>query len=201
MGEPDAAIRGFFGGLGRSRRRRRAASGSDAVVVPLSYRVLRPMRPESPRPWTMGTRGTLRDASTPTACRLGAERSLVRIQSPRLTRARSTSGLSRTRSTPETACRMPVVSAVGPDGLHAARVSLAQDAVPAGGARGTPAFVLTRELAGPMTHLQRGPSPSPRVEGLTVLARLRDRRPLAAPDPDERPSRGLVTRQRAARAR
>ena len=37
----------------------------------------------------MGTRGTLRDASTPTACRLGAERSLVRIQSPRSHEGRS----------------------------------------------------------------------------------------------------------------
>ena len=53
------------------------------VVVPLWYRLLRPMRPDRPPPGTMGTRGTLRDASTPVACRLGAERSLVQIQSPR----------------------------------------------------------------------------------------------------------------------
>ena len=41
---------------------------------------MRRMRPECPRPWTLGT---LRDASTPTASRLGAGRSLVQIQPPR----------------------------------------------------------------------------------------------------------------------
>jgi hypothetical protein len=54
------------------------------LVVPLWYRLLCPIRPDRRRAGTVGTRGTLRDASTPRAVRLGAERSLVRIQSPRL---------------------------------------------------------------------------------------------------------------------
>jgi hypothetical protein len=51
------------------------------------------MYPERPRSGTMWT-ATPRDGSTHPDARLGAERSLVQIQSPRLTRARSGSGLS-----------------------------------------------------------------------------------------------------------
>ena len=46
-------------------------------------RLIRPMCPDRSR---SGTPETLRDAWTPTTCRLGAERSLVQIQSPRLRR-------------------------------------------------------------------------------------------------------------------
>ena len=53
-------------------------------AVPLWYPLRRPFRPDRLRRGTTGTRGTLRDASTPIAPRLGAERSLVQIQSPRL---------------------------------------------------------------------------------------------------------------------
>ena len=53
-------------------------------AVPLWYRPLRPICPEVPRTGTAGTRGTLRDASSRPASRLGVERSLVQIQSPRL---------------------------------------------------------------------------------------------------------------------
>jgi hypothetical protein len=42
------------------------------------------MRPACPRLGTVGTPGTIRDASTPVAARLGVERLLVQIQSPRL---------------------------------------------------------------------------------------------------------------------
>jgi len=45
------------------------------AAVPLWYRLLRPIRPDRSRSGTMGTRGTLRDASTLIGCRLGAERS------------------------------------------------------------------------------------------------------------------------------
>ena len=55
-------------------------------VVPPWYRMHRPMRPGSPPTGTMGTAGTPPDGSTPSLCRLGAERSLVQIQSPRLSR-------------------------------------------------------------------------------------------------------------------
>ena len=43
------------------------------------------MGPESPRPGTGRTRGKRQDRSTHLRRRLGAERSLVQIQSPRLT--------------------------------------------------------------------------------------------------------------------
>jgi hypothetical protein len=56
----------------------------DLVVVPLWYRLLCPMRPDRPRPGTMGTPGRLADASTPEGARLGAERSPVQIRPPRL---------------------------------------------------------------------------------------------------------------------
>jgi hypothetical protein len=54
------------------------------VVVPLWYRLLRPMHPDRPRMWTHRTIRTLPDTSTPVACRLGAERSPVQIRPPRL---------------------------------------------------------------------------------------------------------------------
>ena len=50
------------------------------------YRLLRPMRPDRPSVGTQGTAGTRTNASTGARCRLGAERSLVQIQSPRLRR-------------------------------------------------------------------------------------------------------------------
>jgi hypothetical protein len=53
-------------------------------LVPLWYRLLCPMCPDRPRTGTMGTQGTLRDASTLNAVRLGAERSPVQIRPPRL---------------------------------------------------------------------------------------------------------------------
>jgi hypothetical protein len=65
----------------------RPGSAPTTVVLPLWYRLLRPTRPDRPQPGTMGTRGTLTDASTHEAGRLGAERSLVQIQSPRLSRS------------------------------------------------------------------------------------------------------------------
>jgi hypothetical protein len=56
-------------------------------LVPLWYRLLCPMCPDRPRTGTMGTQGTLRDASTLNAVRLGAERSPVQIRPPRLSRS------------------------------------------------------------------------------------------------------------------
>ena len=53
------------------------------LLAPPWYRVLCPMGPESPRP---GTRGTSQDRSTHLRRRLGAERLLVQIQSPRFTK-------------------------------------------------------------------------------------------------------------------
>ena len=55
-----------------------------ARAVPLWYRLPRPILLDRPRAGTMGTWGTLQDASTPSTRRLGVERSLVQIQSPRL---------------------------------------------------------------------------------------------------------------------
>src|SRR4051794_20920458 len=66
--------------------RRRAAPLTTAIrafVVPPWYRLLRPMRPDRRERWTHRTFWTLVDGSTRTARRLGAERSLVQIQSPR----------------------------------------------------------------------------------------------------------------------
>jgi hypothetical protein len=62
---------------------KRIGPGSELAtgVVPLWYRPLRPMSPDSPPTWTVETVGTLRDASTPIAARLGAESS--RIRQPR----------------------------------------------------------------------------------------------------------------------
>src|SRR3954453_3288774 len=60
------------------------ATADSGRVVPPWYRLLRPMRPDRPEPWTHRTFWTLTEASTRPACRLGAERSLVQIQSPRL---------------------------------------------------------------------------------------------------------------------
>ena len=57
-----------------------------ARVVPLWYPTHRLIRLDRSRMWSIGTQGTLRDASTPTACRLGAERSRVQISPPRLRR-------------------------------------------------------------------------------------------------------------------
>ena len=54
------------------------------AVVPLWYRMHRPICPDRPRRWTHRKRRTLRDTKTPESARLGAERSLVQIQSPRL---------------------------------------------------------------------------------------------------------------------
>ena len=83
-------------GIGPSGERETAqVSGfprTGPTVVPPWYRLIRPMRPDRPDPWTHWTFWTLTDASTPSASRLGAERSLVQIRSPRLTRARSGSG-------------------------------------------------------------------------------------------------------------
>jgi hypothetical protein len=62
---------------------KRIGPGSELAtgVVPLWYRLLRPMGPDSPPTWTVETVGTLRDASIPIAARLGAESS--RIRQPR----------------------------------------------------------------------------------------------------------------------
>ena len=53
-------------------------------MVPLWYRLVRPICPDRRRPGTMWTLQTLTDASAHESTRLGAERSLVQIQSPRL---------------------------------------------------------------------------------------------------------------------
>ena len=52
-------------------------------MVPLWYPMHRPICPDRPRSWTHRNRWTLRDTSAPESARLGAERSLVQIQSPR----------------------------------------------------------------------------------------------------------------------
>jgi hypothetical protein len=58
--------------------------GRDALHVPRWYRLLSPIRPGNARAGTMRTVGTLVDASTYPAARLGAERSSVQIRPPRL---------------------------------------------------------------------------------------------------------------------
>jgi hypothetical protein len=63
---------------------RAPASKPATLVVPLWYRLLRPICPDRWCRGTMGMLGTLTDGSTPESARLGAERSLVQIQSPRL---------------------------------------------------------------------------------------------------------------------
>ena len=68
----------------RSRPRQWGLGLDPRRAVPLWYRMHRPICPECPPTWTMGTKGTPRGASLPLARRLGAERSLVQIQSPRL---------------------------------------------------------------------------------------------------------------------
>ena len=65
-----------------------------AAVVPLWYRLIRPMCPDRPGPWTRRTIRALTDASTPAACRLGAERSRVQIPPPRLRGMRTIGGSS-----------------------------------------------------------------------------------------------------------
>ncbi len=52
-------------------------------VVPRWYRLMCPMCPLRPWTGTEGTHGTPLNASTVASCRLGVERSLVQIQSPR----------------------------------------------------------------------------------------------------------------------
>ena len=86
------------------------------LVVPLWYRLLRPMCPDRPQAGTMGTLGTLTDASTPIAVRLGAERSRVQISPPRLggspLRKRAL-GISRASARPAWCLVVPLVV---PDG-------------------------------------------------------------------------------------
>jgi ketosteroid isomerase-like protein len=64
--------------------RRAAAPTQRRRAVPLWYRLLRPMRPGRPRRGRSGRGGRPRDAPTPEAARLGAERSRVQISPPRL---------------------------------------------------------------------------------------------------------------------
>ena len=54
------------------------------AVVPLWYRMHRPLRPGRPRTWTYRAIWTLTDTSTLGVARLGAERSPVQIRPPRL---------------------------------------------------------------------------------------------------------------------
>ena len=89
------------------------------VVVPLWYRLLRPLRPDCPQPGTLGTRGTLRDTSTLDDARLGAERSPVQIRPPRLAEACSGSGLSASRGPVEHGLTGAVVPAVVPSEVFA----------------------------------------------------------------------------------
>jgi hypothetical protein len=94
------------------------------VVVPLWYRLLRPMCPTCPRLGTAGTAGTLMDASTPHAARLGAERSLVQVQSPRLARSplpKRAFGISGSREQAERGAVVPaLVPSEGFQGLTSA---------------------------------------------------------------------------------
>ncbi len=68
------------------------------VVVPPWYRLLCLMRPNCLSRGTVGTRGTRSDGSTGGRRRLGAERSLVQIQSPRLADGRFRGGVHRTQA-------------------------------------------------------------------------------------------------------
>src|SRR4051812_9360886 len=78
-------------------------------VVPPWYRLLRPMRPDRPEPWTHWTFWTPLDAPTRSACRLGAERSLVQIQSPRSQLADAAAALIEKRQPPRVHSSLPLL--------------------------------------------------------------------------------------------